>query len=148
MMRSDDGHDFDDAKDALGSANRSAERARGKGWRGVRVYLLVWALASIGLVLGLGIGNKALAIGILIAWAVLSLTGGIWSRARGLIPRGGGRRIGRAAGLWAASYAIVLAVGVGLPTPSAGFWIAAAIFTAVPLVLAALIPAPRAAYVY
>ena len=56
------------------------------------------------------------------------------------------RRFGvRAVGLWAACYAIVLAVGVTRQTQSTGFWIVAAVFTAVPLVVAALIPAPKAA---
>lgn len=129
----------------LGIACRSADRARGQGWRWVRSYLLVWALASVGLVIGLGFGNKAVTISIFIAWAILSLVGGIWSRSRGLTPRGGGRRIGRAAGLWAACYAIVLAVGVTRQAQSTGFWIVAAVFTAVPLVVAAVIPAPKAA---
>ena len=114
----------------------------------MRIYLLVWALASIGLVIGLGLDNKPVTISILLAWVVLSLVGGIWSRSRGLTPRGGARRIGRAAGLWAACYAIVLAVGVTRQSQSSGFWIAAAVFTAVPLVVAALIPAPKAADVF
>ena len=133
------------AMDDLGTAARSADRARWGSWRWVRIYLLVWALASIGLVIGLGLDNKAVTISILLAWVILSLVGGIWSRSRGLTPRGGARRIGRAAGLWAACYAIVLAVGVTRQTQSSGFWIAAAVFTAIPLVVAALIPAPKAA---
>jgi peptidoglycan/LPS O-acetylase OafA/YrhL len=149
MTRSenDDTYDLEpeQAMNDLGTANRSADRARGQGWRWVRTYLLVWALASVGLIIGLGIGNKAVTIGIFIGWTILSLAGGIWSRSRGLTPRGGGRRIGRAAGLWAACYAIVLAVGVTRQTQSTGFWIAAAVFTAAPLVVAALIPAPKAA---
>ena len=143
----DDAHDLgpEHAMDDLGTAAKSADRARGGSWRWVRTYLLVWALASVGLVIGLGFGNKAVTISIFVAWAILSLVGGIWSRSRGLTPRGGGRRIGRAAGLWAACYAIVLAVGVTRQTQSTGFWIAAAVFTAVPLVVAALIPASKAA---
>lgn len=137
--------DLEQAMNDLSTASRSADRARGQGWRWVRTYLLVWALASVGLVIGLGFGNKAVTISIFVAWAILSLVGGIWSRSRGLTPRGGGRRIGRAAGLWAACYAIVLAVGVTRQTQSTGFWITAAVFTAVPLVVAALIPAPKAA---
>ena len=133
------------AMDDLGTAARSADRARGGSWRWVRIYLLVWALASIGLVIGLGFDNKAVTINILLAWVILSLVGGIWSRSRGLTPRGGARRVGRAAGLWAACYAIVLAVGVTRQSQSSGFWIAAAVFTAIPLVVAALIPAPKAA---
>ena len=143
----DDTYDLEpeQAMNDLGTASRSADRARGQGWRWVRTYLLVWALASVGLIIGLGFGNKAVTIGIFIGWAILSLVGGIWSRSRGLTPRGGGRRIGRAAGLWAACYAIVLAVSVTRQTQSTGFWIAAAVFTAAPLVVAALIPAPKAA---
>ena len=133
------------AMDDLGTAARSADRARWGSWRWVRIYLLVWALASIGLVIGLGLDNKAVTISILLAWVILSLVGGIWSRSRGLTPRGGARRIGRAAGLWAACYAIVLAVGVTRQSQTSGFWIAAAVFTAIPLVVAALIPAPKAA---
>ena len=149
MMTSENDDSFDrgpeHAMDDLGTAARSADRARAGGWRWVRIYLLVWALASIGLVIGLGLDNKPVTISILLAWVVLSLVGGIWSRSRGLTPRGGGRRIGRAAGLWAACYAIVLAVGVTRQSQSSGFWIAAAVFTAIPLVVAALIPAPKAA---
>lgn len=111
----------------------------------MRIYLLVWVLASTGLVIGLGFDNTAVTVNILMAWVILSLVGGIWSRSRGLTPRGGSRRIGRAAGLWAACSAIVLAVGVIRQSQSTGFWIAAAVFTAVPLVVAALIPAPKAA---
>ncbi len=145
MSNENDDLESEQAINDLGIASRSADRARGQGWRWVRSYLLVWALASVGLVIGLGFGNKAVTISIFIAWAILSLVGGIWSRSRGLTPRGGGRRIGRAAGLWAACYAIVLAVGVTRQTQSTGFWIVAAVFTAVPLVVAAVIPAPKAA---
>ena len=143
----DDTNDLEpeQAMNDLGTANRSADRTRMQGWRWVRTYLLVWALASVGLVIGLGFGNKAVIIVIFIAWAILSLVGGIWSRSRGITPRGGGRRIGRAAGLWAACYAIVLAVSVTRQTQSAEFWIAAAVFTAAPLLIAAVIPAPKAA---
>lgn len=145
----DDTYDLEpeQAMNDLGAANRSADRTRMQGWRWVRTYLLVWALASIGLIIGLGSGNKTVTIGIFIGWAILSIAGGIWSRSRGLTPRGGGRRIGRAAGLWAACYAIVLAVGVTRNTQPTEFWIAAAVFTATPLVIAALIPAPKAANV-
>ena len=145
MSNENDDLESEQAINDLGIASRSADRARGQGWRWVRSYLLVWALASVGLVIGLGFGNKAVTISIFIAWAILSLVGGIWSRSRGLTPRGGGRRIGRAAGLWAACYAIVLAVGVTRQAQSTGFWIVAAVFTAVPLVVAAVIPAPKAA---
>lgn len=145
MSNENDDLESEQAINDLGTASRSADRARGQGWRWVRSYLLVWALASVGLVIGLGFGNKAVTISIFIAWAILSLVGGIWSRSRGLTPRGGGRRIGRAAGLWAACYAIVLAVGVTRQAQSTGFWIVAAVFTAVPLVVAAVIPAPKAA---
>ena len=150
ISENDDSYDLDPehAMHDLGTAARSAGRARGGSWRWVRIYLLVWALASIGLVMGLGFVNKAVTISILIAWVILSLVGGIWSRSRGLTPRGGGRRIGRAAGLWAACYAIVLAVGGIRQSQSTGFWIAAAVFTAIPLVVAALIPAPKAADVF
>lgn len=136
------------AEDALSNASKSAERARSIGWRWVRTYLIAWAAASASLVLGLGLGSMLVAIASLIAWSMLAIVGGIWSRSRGLAPRDGGRRIGRAAGLWAASYGIVLAVGVALETQSTGFWIAAALFTTVPLLVAALIPAPRTANVY
>ena len=145
MSNENDDLESEQAINDLGIASRSADRARGQGWRWVRSYLLVWALASVGLVIGLGFGNKAVTISIFIAWAILSLVGGIWSRSRGLTPRGGGRRIGRAAGLWAACYAIVLAVGVTRQAQSTGFWIVAAVFTAVPLIVAAVIPAPKAA---
>ena len=145
MSNENDDLESEQAINDLGIASRSADRARGQGWRWVRSYLLVWALASVGLVIGLGFGNKAVTISIFIAWAILSLVGGIWSRSRGLTPRGGARRIGRAAGLWAACYAIVLAVGVTRQAQSTGFWIVAAVFTAVPLVVAAVIPAPKAA---
>ena len=145
MSNENDDLESEQAINDLGTASRSADRARGQGWRWVRSYLLVWALASVGLVIGLGFGNKAVTISIFIAWAILSLVGGIWSRSRGLTPRGGGRRIGRAAGLWAACYAIVLAVGVTRQAQSTGFWIVAAVFTAVPLIVAAVIPAPKAA---
>ena len=128
----------------LGTANRSADRARGQGWRWVRSYLLVWALASFGLIFGLGSDNKPVTVGVLVGWSILALAGGIWSRSRGLTPRGGGRRIGRAAGLWAACTAIALAVGGFRGAQPTGFWIAAALFTAAPLVIAALIPAPKA----
>jgi hypothetical protein len=128
--------------DALASAVAKAERARALGWRWVRIYLVVWALASVALVLGLGVGSREVTIGFLIAWAGLAVGGGLWRRARGLVPRGSGRRIGRAAGLWAASYGIVLAVGFSLETDSLGFWLSAAVLTAIPLLIAAIIPAP------
>lgn len=143
----DQGWDREQAEAALRNASTRADRARAIGWRWVRTYLVAWAVASAGLVLGLGLGSKPVAIASLVAWAALAVFGGIWSRSRGVTPRGGGRRIGRAAGLWAAAYAIVLAVGVALQAHSPGFWMAAAAFTAVPLLVAAFIPAPRSARV-
>ena len=97
---SSDGYDLepDQAVKDLDAANRIAGRARAQGWRWVRTYLLVWALASIGLVIGLGIGNPAVFIGIFIAWGLLALAGGIWSRSRGAVaprrrpPHRSGRR--------------------------------------------------------
>lgn len=136
------------AENSLANAHRSANRFREHGWRWVRTYLVVWAVTSAGLVLGLGTGSREVAISFLIAWAILALIGGIWSRSQGLAPRGGGRRIGRAAGLWAACYGIALAVGLALQAQSTGFWIAAAVFTATPLLVAALLPAPKAANAY
>lgn len=103
----------------------------------------MWAIASVGPILRLGLGNRAITIDVFFAWATLSIAGGLWSRSRGLTPRGGGDRIGRAAGMWLACYAIVLAVGVTQHGPSTGFCIASAVFTTAPLVVAALIPAPK-----
>jgi peptidoglycan/LPS O-acetylase OafA/YrhL len=131
--------------DALANAVAKAERAHALGWRWVRIYLVVWAVASVALVLGLGMGSREVTIGLLIAWAGLAIGGGLWSRARGLVPRGSGRRISRAAGLWAASYGIVLAVGISLETDSLGFWLSAAVLTSIPLLIAAIIPAPLSA---
>lgn len=143
-----DGYDLDTAESSLANAERSANRSRKHGWRWVRTYLVVWAVASVGLVLGLGVGSREITISFLIAWAILAMVGGIWSRSQGVAPRGGGRRIGRAAGLWAACYGIALAVGLALQAESTWFWLAAALFTATPLLVTALIPAPRVANAY
>jgi len=131
------------AEVALTNALQSAERAREVGWRWLRIYVLVWALASVGLVLGIGLGTRLTTIVCLGAWALIAIGGGLWSRSLGLSPRGAGQRIGRAAGLWAASYGIVVAVGVVVDAQSIGFWVSAALFTAIPLLVAGLLPAPK-----
>jgi hypothetical protein len=122
------------------AATRDVQR---RGWRWVHVYLWGWAAASIGLVLILGLGNTTSKIIGLTGWGVLVAIGMTYRFRQGVLPVGAQQRIGRAAGLWAATYGVILAVSVGQPG-GIWYWVGAALISAVPLVVAALIPMPTA----
>jgi peptidoglycan/LPS O-acetylase OafA/YrhL len=136
-----DGHTA--AKD-LDAARSMSARARREGSRWVRLYLFLWAGASIALVIALGLGDRVVDVISMILWAGLAIMGGLWSRSKGIRSRGMGRRLGAAAGLWAAFFGIAIAAGVGSETDSAPFWVLAALFTAVPLLVAAVAPTSKA----
>lgn len=97
----------------------------------------------MGLVLILGLGNTTGKIIGLAGWGVLVAIGMSYRFRQGVLPIGGPARIGQAAGLWAATYAVILAVSVGQPG-GLWFWVGAALITAVPLATAALIRMPKA----
>lgn len=133
--------DPDAARRALDRANALAGSTTTRGRRWVRTYLLGWAAASVGLVLAIGTGGTAGMIVGLIGWGLLVTAGVTWTRRQGVVPRGAGRRIGIGAGLWAAAYGLVIAVGTSSLSGDLRFWLPAAVFTAVPLVVVALLPA-------
>lgn len=131
------------AHHSIGQARDATRNAQRRGWRWVHVYLWVWAAASIGLVLILGLGNTTGKIIGFTCWGVLVAIGMAYRFRQGVLPVGAPHRIGRAAGLWAATYAVILAVSVG-QSGGIWFWIGAALISAVPLAAAALIPMPTA----
>jgi hypothetical protein len=131
----------DAANNAIEHAAEAARSAQRRGWRWVHVYLWGWAAASIGLVLILGLGNTTGKIIGFAGWGALVAIGMAYRFRQGVLPVGAPHRIGRAAGLWAATYAVILAVSVG-QSGGIWFWVGAALFSAIPLAAAALIPMP------
>ena len=133
----------DAANNSIEQAAEATRSAQRRGWRWVHVYLWGWAAASIGLVLILGLGNTTGKIIGFAGWGALVAIGMAYRFRQGVLPLGAAHRIGRAAGLWATTYAVILAVGVG-QSGGIWFWGGAALISAVPLAAAALIPMPTA----
>jgi hypothetical protein len=106
----------------------------------VRVYLTVWAAASIGLLLAVGMGTRTVMIAALGVWAVLVAIGAWYANTRGTMTRGTTRRIGLAAGLWTAVYAGSLAIGLPGQSGHHVFWLVAGALAALPPLAAAWAP--------
>jgi hypothetical protein len=133
----------DAANNAIEQAAEATLNAQRRGWRWVHVYLWGWAVASIGLVLILGLGSTTGKVIGVAGWGALVAIGMAYRFRQGVLPIGAPRRIGRAAGLWAATYSVILAVGVG-QSGGIWFWPVAALIRAIPLAVAALTPMPTA----
>lgn len=135
-----------DAHDTLENLERAqhlAATAHARGWRWIRIYLTGWAAGGVVLVLLIGLaGTTGMIVG-MAGWAVLVGVGVTWSRRQGFVVNATGRRLGVAAGLWGAAYGLVLAVGLPAASGDPAFWIPAAAFTTVPLLLAAYLPERR-----
>jgi hypothetical protein len=129
---------------ALGAARTAESRLRSRGgWD--RAYLLGFALATVPLVLLVGLGDRTATIIGVGVWTVLAVTLALWSRFRTVRPPGQRPRLGRAFAIWTALYAVALAVGLpgfpGEPT----FWIIAAVIVPLPLAISAFRPVEAAA---
>lgn len=136
-----------DAVDPRTQLARAAElttRTRAAAWRWVRVYLSGWAVGSAALVASIGLGGTAGMLVALGAWGVLVGVGVTWARRQGFAVAAAGRRIGVGAGLWAATYGAILAVGMLAFPGDVRYWAPAAVVSAVPLLGAAWWPAPPA----
>lgn len=131
------------ASDSFQQARAATRNVQRRGWRWVRLYLWGWAAASIALVLILGLGTTTGKIIAFVGWGALVAIGMAYRFRQGVLPIGGPTRIGRAAGLWAATYAVILAVSIGQPG-GIWFWVGAALISAVPLAAGALIRMPTA----
>ncbi|MGO1561688.1 hypothetical protein CZ771_08730 [Actinomycetales bacterium JB111] len=130
----------DDALRDLARAEELAARTAARGRRWVRIYLTTWAIASVGLLLAIGLGSQMVVIVAMSLWALLVVAGVVFSAKQGVAVTGAGGRLGTAAGLWAAVYAGSLALGVTAYTGEPWFWFAAGVLSAVPLLVAAWAP--------
>ena len=133
------------ASNSIAQALAAKLSAQRRGWRWVRVYLWGWAAASIGLVLILGLGNTTGKIIGFAGWGVFVAIAMAYRSRQGVLPVGAPHRIGRATGLWTATYALIVAVAVAVSVGQSGgiwFWVGAALISAAPLVVAALVPLP------
>ncbi|MFC8922123.1 hypothetical protein [Cellulosimicrobium sp. NPDC057127] len=136
-------HGSPDAPDPRAQLARAAElttRTRAAAWRWVRVYLGGWAVASAALVAAIGLGGTAGMVVALSVWGALVAIGVTWARRQGFAVAAAGRRIGIGAGLWAATYGVILAVGLTAFEGAPGYWVPAAVVSAVPLLAAAWWP--------
>ncbi|MFI2703002.1 hypothetical protein [Cellulosimicrobium composti] len=132
-----------EAAEALERVSRLAGRTRAQGWRWVRLYLTGWAVASVGLVLAIGLGGR---VGFFVgmgAWAVIVAVGTTWANRQGATAPGTARRIFAGAITWAVVYGVTIFVGTTLWPGLVAFWVPAALVSAVPLLLAAWRPVPR-----
>jgi hypothetical protein len=132
-----------EATSALEHAARLAASTRTRGWRWVRLYLSGWAAASVGLVLALGLGGRIGFVVGMSAWAVIVTAGVTWAARQGSMAAGTRRRLVFGAGSWALVYGATLFVGLDRFAGDVTFWVPAALVSAVPLLLAAWLPAPR-----
>lgn len=115
-------------------------RTRGTWFRG---YLLGFAAATVPFMVVLGTGHV---IGLLLGlggWGVVTLAMVLWSRTQPVVLREHKKRIGGAFAAWATVYGIALAVGLVNYQGNLAYWIVAALFTSLPLVIAALRPLDR-----
>ncbi|KLN36531.1 hypothetical protein FB00_01385 [Cellulosimicrobium funkei] len=132
-----------EASSALADASRLAASTRARAWRWVRLYLTGWAAASVCLVLALGLGGRAGFVVGMSAWALLVTVGVTWAARQGAMVAGARPRLALGAGAWAVVYGATLFVGLDRFAGEVAFWVPAALVSAVPLLLAAWIPAPR-----
>lgn len=136
-----------DAAAALDRADRLAGATRARGWRWVRLYLTGWAVASIGLVLAIGLGGRVGFVVGMAAWVAIVTVGATWAARQGALAVGTRRRIAVGAVSWAVVYGAVLVAGLVVWPGSVAYWVPAALVSAVPLLVAAWRPAPRDAAV-
>ncbi|MGO1240954.1 MAG: hypothetical protein ACTMHU_05915, partial [Cellulosimicrobium funkei] len=110
--------------------------------RWVRLYLTGWAVASVGLVLAIGLGGRVGFVVGMAAWVAIVTVGATWAGRQGALAVGTRRRI--AVG---AVYGAVLVAGLVVWPGSVAYWVPAALVSAVPLLVAAWRPARRDAAV-
>ena len=132
-----------EATSALEHAARLAASTRTRGWRWVRLYLSGWGVASIGLVLSIGLGGRVGLIVGMTAWLVIVTVGVTWAGRQGAMAAGTRRRLYLGVGAWVVVYGAALFVGLYRFPGDATFWVVAAAMSALPLLLAAWLPAPR-----
>jgi len=141
-------HDRDAATDPRAQLERAAAltaSTRAAGWRWVRTYLTGWAAGSVVLVLAIGLGGTPGLVAGLAGWGALVAGGVVWVQRQGFSVAAAGRRIGIGAGLWAATYGVLLAVGLLGFAGEPAYWVPAALVSALPLLAAAWWPAPASA---
>lgn len=125
------------AGDTLRRAAEMTAHLRLVAARRVRGYLIGWSIASVALVLAIGLlGRLGAAVGLGI-WTAAVLMGVGWFRRGGAFAAAGSAQVKRGAAGWAVVYAVVIAVGSGGPVTDVWFWIIGGFATAVPLVVAA-----------
>jgi len=129
-----------EAAAALDRASRLAWTTRAQGWRWVRRYLTGWAVASVGLVLTIGLGGRAGFFVGMAVWAVVVAAGTAWSSRQGATAAGTARRIFVGAASWAVVYGVALFAGMSLWPGLVAYWVPAALVSAAPLLLAAWLP--------
>ena len=133
----DTSEDREWAANQLAHAENMSSQIRHASTRRVQVYLIAWALLSVGLVLCIGLLDR---VGIALAmavWAVVVVAGIVWSRRWGSVAHGSHAQIRRGATGWAVVYAVVVATGSGGKIEDAWFWAVGAAATAIPLLMAA-----------
>ncbi len=120
-----------DAAAALDRADRLATATRARGWRWVRLYLTGWAVASVGLVLAIGLGGRVGFVAGMAAWVAIVTVGATWAARQGALAVGTRRRIAVGAVSWAVVYGAVLVTGMVVWPGSVAYWVPAALVSAV-----------------
>lgn len=128
-----------EAEGALVDA-RTARTTLTAGGHWLRTYLLVFATASVPVVLLIGLdGRRGAIIGTML-WLFLVAVMSWWGARQRVILRGHKRRSALAFGGWGLLYGLTLFVGVYVFNDQPAFWLPASLITAVPLVLVAYWP--------
>jgi len=124
------------ARSALDVADLAAASLTRQG-RWLRRFLLLFAAASVVLVLVLGLGGRpGLFIGMGL-WVVTISVAVPWANRQGAVPRGTGSLSAWTWASWAALYCGLLVVGLSTFPGRPAFWVPAALVTAVPFLVAA-----------
>ncbi|GAA3228738.1 hypothetical protein GCM10010488_33550 [Oerskovia jenensis] len=129
-----------EATAALDLATRSTAATAGIGHRWVQSLLLAWAAMTITVVLLVGLGGvPGIVVGSLIG-PLFAGTVAIWAARQGIRARSLNGRYLLAVLLWAVLYGAALTLGLPGQAGNLGYWLPAALATALPMLVAALWP--------
>lgn len=129
--------------DAVLADARGARASLVAGGNWLRKYLLVFAAASVPVMLLIGLGGqRGAAIGTTL-WMLLVVTMSWWGSRQRVILRGQKRRSVLAFGGWGALYGGTLLLGIYPFEGQPAFWVTAAVITVMPLVAGAYWPTGR-----
>lgn len=119
---------------------RTARATLAAGGNWLRTYLLVFAAASVPLLLLAGMGRLRGALIATVLWLLLCTVISWWGLRQRVVLRGAKGRSALAFGGWGVLNTAALMLGGQLDTRRPAFWVPAALITVLPLILVACWP--------